>query len=79
MPNSSWVGDYHYMFPHMKEKIILADGSLPLKKVRDNVALIHAIDLSPLLEKLAIEKRKVKQVRLQNEFAIRTKRINSNF
>ena len=44
------------MFPHMIEKIILAPESMPIENVRDNVALLNGMNLSPVLENMNIEK-----------------------
>ena len=50
------------MFQHIKEKLIIADESVPMKKVRDNTALVHGLNLSPFLENSKVEQRKVKNV-----------------
>ena len=62
MNKIAFVGDQANMFPHIREKLIIADESVPLKKVRDNKALVHGLDLSPLLEKSKVEEKKVKNV-----------------
>jgi protein O-GlcNAc transferase len=56
MPKTFFLGDHRQMFPHMIEKIILAPESMPIENVRDNVALLNGMDLSPVLENMNIEK-----------------------
>lgn len=53
MPYTYFIGDHKQMFPHLKERLIVADksscnngSSVPA----DNVAVINATDLSPLVE-----------------------------
>lgn len=43
------------MFPHLKERLILADKSNHKGKVADNVAVINATDLSPMMENTLIK------------------------
>ncbi|XP_071446569.1 UDP-N-acetylglucosamine--peptide N-acetylglucosaminyltransferase 110 kDa subunit isoform X2 [Hetaerina americana] len=51
MPHTFFVGDHKQMFPHLKERVILMDKQLAAKKeVPDNVAVINATDLSPIME-----------------------------
>lgn len=48
MPNTYFIGDHRQMFPHLKERLIVSEkNSGP---VADNVAVINATDLSPLVE-----------------------------
>lgn len=48
------------MFPHLKERVIIATASSSLEKgrVSDNVALVNGTDLSPILERTEIKKVK---------------------
>lgn len=49
MPYTFFIGDHKQMFPHLKERLIVSDkthgGALA-----DNVAVINAADLSPIVE-----------------------------
>ncbi|KAJ6643242.1 UDP-N-acetylglucosamine--peptide N-acetylglucosaminyltransferase 110 kDa subunit [Pseudolycoriella hygida] len=47
MPYTFFIGDHKQMFPHLKERLIVSDKS---GNVADNVAVINATDLSPLVE-----------------------------
>ncbi|XP_039968249.1 UDP-N-acetylglucosamine--peptide N-acetylglucosaminyltransferase 110 kDa subunit-like [Bactrocera tryoni] len=48
MPNTYFIGDHKQMFPHLKERIIVCDKQQTC--VVDNIAVINAADLSPLVE-----------------------------
>lgn len=50
MPHTYFVGDHKQMFPHLKERMLLSEKLGPKKDVADNVAVINATDLSPILE-----------------------------
>ncbi|KAK7872292.1 hypothetical protein R5R35_012135 [Gryllus longicercus] len=52
MPNTYFVGDHKQMFPHLKERVIVTDKQSAggKKEVADNVAVINATDLSPIME-----------------------------
>ncbi|KAL3286096.1 hypothetical protein HHI36_000608 [Cryptolaemus montrouzieri] len=51
MPYTYFVGDHRQMFPHLKERLILSDRSNGAGyNLADNVAIINAADLSPLVE-----------------------------
>ncbi len=45
MPNTFFVGDHRYMFPHLKDKAIISTGA-----IGDNRAVINGLDLKPLLQ-----------------------------
>lgn len=49
MPYTYFIGDHKQMFPHLKERLIVSDKS-GSNKLADNVAVINATDLSPLVE-----------------------------
>lgn len=54
MPYTYFIGDHKQMFPHLKERLILSDktsGGI----IADNVAVINATDLSPLVESTDIK------------------------
>uniref|UniRef100_A0A336MKK1 protein O-GlcNAc transferase n=1 Tax=Culicoides sonorensis TaxID=179676 RepID=A0A336MKK1_CULSO len=53
MPNTYFIGDHKQMFPHLKERIIVQDKSSG--KIADNVAVINATDLSPLVENTEVK------------------------
>merc|ERR1719431_374029 len=48
LPNTFFIGDHMRMFPHLKERIIMADSTNPTDQVKDNVAVINAVDIDPL-------------------------------
>lgn len=52
MPYTYFIGDHKQMFPHLKERLIVSDksGSSASGGIADNVAVINATDLSPLVE-----------------------------
>merc|ERR1712123_115661 len=43
-----FIGDHMRMFPHLKERIIMADSSNGGAITQDNVAVINAVDIDPL-------------------------------
>jgi len=49
MPNTFFIGDHMRMFPHLKERIIMSDGCKE-SIVKDNVAVINALDTNPIKE-----------------------------
>lgn len=53
MPNTYFIGDHKQMFPHLKERIIVSDKATG--KIADNVAVINATDLSPLVENTEVK------------------------
>lgn len=60
MPHTYFIGDHKQMFPHLCERIILSDILGCNKNVADNVAVINATDLSPIIENSNI--KEIKQV-----------------
>ncbi|XP_063239911.1 UDP-N-acetylglucosamine--peptide N-acetylglucosaminyltransferase 110 kDa subunit isoform X4 [Bacillus rossius redtenbacheri] len=54
MPHTFFVGDHKQMFPHLKERVIVTDRS-GSKDVADNVAVINATDLSPIMESAQVK------------------------
>ncbi|XP_075229585.1 O-linked N-acetylglucosamine (GlcNAc) transferase sxc isoform X2 [Lycorma delicatula] len=58
MPHTYFIGDHKQMFPHLKERLILTEkgshdhnaSTMTKKEVPDNVAVINATDLSPIIE-----------------------------
>lgn len=74
MKDTFFIGDHWQMFPHMIERFIVMDGmtmesnasnGLP---VPDNVSIVNATDLSPILERAEI--KNVKEVALVVSTAI---------
>nr|CAD7575087.1 unnamed protein product [Timema californicum] len=55
MPYTYFVGDHKQMFPHLKERVIVTDKSGMKKDVPDNVAVINATDLSPIIENTQVK------------------------
>ncbi|XP_060873449.1 UDP-N-acetylglucosamine--peptide N-acetylglucosaminyltransferase 110 kDa subunit isoform X2 [Metopolophium dirhodum] len=60
MPHTYFVGDHRQMFPHLSERIILCDKVTCRKDMADNVAVINAADLSPIIENTNVTE--IKQV-----------------
>lgn len=64
MPNTFFVGDHKQMFPHLIERVILFDGKKIFRSGSpdsgdlppDNVSIVNATDLSPIIEKAEIKK-----------------------
>ncbi|XP_017794291.1 PREDICTED: UDP-N-acetylglucosamine--peptide N-acetylglucosaminyltransferase 110 kDa subunit isoform X1 [Habropoda laboriosa] len=55
MPHTYFIGDHKQMFPHLKERLILTDKLNMKGKVADNVAVINAADLSPMIENTCVK------------------------
>lgn len=58
MPYTYFVGDHKQMFPHLKERLIVSDRNGSGSGLADNVAIINATDLSPLVENTDIKEVK---------------------
>ncbi|KAF7273636.1 UDP-N-acetylglucosamine--peptide N-acetylglucosaminyltransferase 110 kDa subunit-like isoform X2 [Rhynchophorus ferrugineus] len=58
MPYTYFVGDHKQMFPHLKERLIVSDRSGCGAGLADNVAIINATDLSPLVENTEVKEVK---------------------
>ncbi|KAK4337373.1 hypothetical protein RND71_043330 [Anisodus tanguticus] len=71
MPDTFFVGDHKQMFPHLIERVIITDSSTCKKlfdaefnnlnlneTIPDNVSIVNATDLSPILEKAEVKKIK---------------------
>ena len=67
MPHTFFIGDHKQMFPHLTERIILAneDVSDGDNKIPDNVAVINGVDKSVLLAKTEV--KHVKQTGMAGE------------
>merc|ERR1719295_2220029 len=48
MPHTFFIGDHMRMFPHLKERIIMADSKDIDGSLQDNVAVINAVDTKPI-------------------------------
>merc|ERR1712209_96052 len=46
MPNTFFIGDHMQMFPHLRERIIMAENTAG--NVKENIAVINAVDIDPL-------------------------------
>lgn len=55
MPYTYFIGDHKQMFPHLKERILVCDKQQQITAVADNVAVINATDLSPLVENTGVK------------------------
>lgn len=57
MPDTFFVGDHRQMFPHLMERVIFDDKDSMGKKseVPDNVSIMNATDLSPIIEKAEVK------------------------
>ncbi|XP_008215026.1 O-glycosyltransferase isoform X3 [Nasonia vitripennis] len=58
MPHTYFIGDHRQMFPHLKERLILTDKLNKGNKLADNVAVINATDLSPMIENTLVKEIK---------------------
>ncbi|KAB0795869.1 hypothetical protein PPYR_09930 [Photinus pyralis] len=58
MPHTYFVGDHRQMFPHLKERLIVSDRNSSIANLPDNVAVINATDLSPLVENTEVKEIK---------------------
>lgn len=63
MADTFFVGDHRQMFPHMIERVILAESNGAVDGVvnsgealPDNISIVNATDLSPMLERAEIKK-----------------------
>ncbi|KAL1130937.1 hypothetical protein AAG570_012178, partial [Ranatra chinensis] len=54
MPHTYFIGDHRQMFPHLKERLILTDKGSKAD-VADNVAVVNATDLSPMIERTEVK------------------------
>jgi len=48
MPNTFFIGDHMQMFPHLKERIIMSNNTVDGGNVKENVAVINAVNVDPL-------------------------------
>ncbi|XP_040159287.1 UDP-N-acetylglucosamine--peptide N-acetylglucosaminyltransferase 110 kDa subunit isoform X1 [Anopheles arabiensis] len=63
MPHTYFIGDHRQMFPHLKERVIVSNKTN--NSLADNVAVINATDLSPLVESTDV--KTVREVVLANK------------
>jgi len=51
LPNTFFIGDHMRMFPHLKERIVMSESGIKGDgDVKDNVAVINAVDVAPIKE-----------------------------
>lgn len=64
MPHTFFIGDHKQMFPHLGERIIMSGKNINCEgmPVKDNVAVINAVDTAPILENAQI--REIKQTEM---------------
>lgn len=55
MPHTYFIGDHKQMFPHLKERLIVKSDKGDNNNLADNVAVINATDLSPLVESTEVK------------------------
>uniref|UniRef100_A0A646QCL5 protein O-GlcNAc transferase n=1 Tax=Hemiscolopendra marginata TaxID=943146 RepID=A0A646QCL5_9MYRI len=58
MPNTFFTGDHRHMFPHLAERAVIdtKDNLAKKTEVPDNVSIVNATDLSPIIEKAEVKK-----------------------
>jgi protein O-GlcNAc transferase len=49
MPHTYFIGDHKQMFPHLTERVVVSSAGNNGEAVADNVAVINAPDLGPVL------------------------------
>ncbi|XP_054276877.1 UDP-N-acetylglucosamine--peptide N-acetylglucosaminyltransferase 110 kDa subunit-like isoform X1 [Macrosteles quadrilineatus] len=67
MPHTYFVGDHRQMFPHLKERVVLTEKLGGKKDIADNVAVINATDLSPIMESTQVKEVKVVAPQVDNK------------
>ena len=56
MPHTFFMGDHKQMFPHLTERMVVAGtAGTGSGAVKDNVAVINAVDKTPIMEKAEIK------------------------
>jgi len=86
MPDTFFVGDHKQMFPHLIERVILFDAKKashallnsqdPDDAPPDNVSIVNATDLSPIIEKAEV--KKIREVAVVTTLATTSASPNSN-
>jgi len=58
MPNTFFIGDHQRMFPHLQERIVMADADKAVNGgiVQDNVAVINAVNTDPIKNVASLHK-----------------------
>lgn len=71
MPYTYFIGDHKQMFPHLKERLVVTDKSAgaSIGAPADNVAVINATDLSPLVESTDV--KEIREVVATAEISIK--------
>lgn len=62
MPNTYFIGDHWNMFPHLVERVVIntKENMAREGQVADNISIVNAADLSPIIEKVEI--KQIRQV-----------------
>lgn len=68
MPNTYFIGDHRQMFPHLKERLVVAEKAGA--GLADNVAIINATDLSPLVERHEVKSNPIKSIKSSSTLTI---------
>lgn len=56
MSDTFFIGDHKQMFPHLIERAIIESKDNPSKTgLADNVSIVNATDLSPIIEKAEVK------------------------
>ncbi|VDO92358.1 unnamed protein product [Soboliphyme baturini] len=55
MPHTFFIGDHMQMFPHLTERAILKGRDRPMDPRKDNVTLVNATNLEPIMSKADVK------------------------
>jgi len=55
MPHTFFMGDHKQMFPHLTERMVVVGKGLSGAILKDNIAVINALDKTPILENAEIK------------------------
>ncbi|KRX38013.1 UDP-N-acetylglucosamine-peptide N-acetylglucosaminyltransferase, partial [Trichinella murrelli] len=55
MPHTFFIGDHMQMFPHLSERAILKGKDKPLDPRKDNVTVVNATNLEPIMSKADVK------------------------
>lgn len=55
MPHTFFIGDHMNMFPHLTERAILKGKDKPFDPHKDNVTVVNATNLEPIMSKAEVK------------------------